>query len=225
MLKNLKALDNVRNTEVGHIQIDYRIAAAMLNFTHKPILPDKNNARQIAISMKNRCEMKINMLDFLLGKTVGTKSIPLIKIEDVKDFPRFKSNELINKIALGTFQFKLVKSYLKDIINHGYPYGVSKNLIGEMEKNKLRDDLLKNKSKIIGMEILPRHGRSSKPCFTDKADISDKNSSKKLTKKFTKVYKAFVLYEPNINSVHAIKGKTLKIKIFNVSILLLTLST
>jgi hypothetical protein len=124
----MKALDNVRNTEVGHIQIDYRIAAAMLNFTHKPVLPDKNNAKQIANLMKNRCNIKINMLDFLLNKTVGTKSIPLISNKDVKDFPRFKSKELINNIALGTFQFKLVKSYLKDIINHGYPYGVSKNL-------------------------------------------------------------------------------------------------
>ncbi len=124
----MKALDNVRNTEVGHIRIDYRIAAAMLNFTHKPVLPDKNNAKQIANLMKNRCNIKINMLDFLLNKTVGTKSIPLISNKDVKDFPRFKSKELINNIALGTFQFKLVKSYLKDIINHGYPYGVSKNL-------------------------------------------------------------------------------------------------
>jgi hypothetical protein len=203
----MKALDNVRNTEVGHIQIDYRIAAAMLNFTHKPVLPDKNNAKQIANLMKNRCNIKINMLDFLLNKTVGTKSIPLISNKDVKDFPRFKSKELINNIALGTFQFKLVKSYLKDIINHGYPYGVSKNLFREIKNKKLRDKLSTNKRKIIAMEILPRHGRSSKLYLEDKTNSSDKNVKKKLTKKFSKVYKAFILYEPNNNTVRGIKGR------------------
>jgi len=180
----------------------------MLNFTHKPIIPDKNNAKQIVKSMKKRCKIKVNKLDFLLNKTVGTKSIPLINNEDAKDFPRFKSKELINKIALCTFQFKLVKSYLKDIINHGYPYGVSKHLFKEINDDKLRNDLIKNKRKVIAMEILPRHGRSSKPYSEDTAELSDKNSKKKLTKRFSKVYKAFVLYEPNNNNALGIKGRT-----------------
>jgi len=103
--------------------------------------------------MKSRCKIKINMLDFLLNKTIGTKSIFLINNDDVRDFPRFKSKELINKIALGTFQFKLVKSYLKDIINHGYPYGVPKNLLVEIENKKPRDQLSQKNRKIIAMEI------------------------------------------------------------------------
>jgi hypothetical protein len=204
-LKHFKALDNVRNTEVGHIQIDYRIAAAMLNFSHKPITPDKNSAKTIANSMKNSCKIKTNKLEFFLNKTVGTKTIPLIKIDDVKDFPRFKSKELINKIAFGTFQFKLVKSYLKDIINHGNPYRVSKNLYKEIKNKILREELEKYKRKIIAMEILPRHGRSSKKVMNGDC-LSDK---KKLTKKFSKVYKAFVLYEPNNNDVIGIKGKSI----------------
>ncbi|CAF0983415.1 unnamed protein product, partial [Brachionus calyciflorus] len=46
MLKNFKALDNIRNTQAGHIQIDYRITCAMINFTHKRSCPDKENKRQ-----------------------------------------------------------------------------------------------------------------------------------------------------------------------------------
>jgi len=210
LLKHLKALDNIRNTEVGHIQIDYRNAAAMLNFTHTPVLPDKNNAKQIANLMKIRCRIKINKLDFLLKKTVGSKSIPLINIADVIDFPHFKSKELMNKIALGTFQLKLVKSYLKDIINHGNPYRVSKNLCSEIKNNKLREDITKNKRKIIAMEILPRHGRSSKTLIENEIGVC----TKKLTKKFSKVYKAFVLYEPNNNNVLGIKGRTVEVKLF-----------
>jgi len=196
-----------------HIQIDYRIAAAMLNFTHKPILPDKNKAKQIANLMKSRCKIKINILDFLLNKTVGTKSIFLINNDDVQDFPRFKSKELTNNIALGTFQFKLVKSYLKDIINHGYPYGVSKSLLVEIKNKKQRDELSRKNRKIIAMEILPRHGRSSKLCMEDKAGLSDKNNKQK-------VYKAFVLYEPNNNNVTGIKGMPLKLIIFIRNIML-----
>ncbi len=64
------------------------------------------------------------------------------------------------------------------------------------------------------MEILPRHGRSSKLCMEDKAGLSDKNNKQKLTKKFSKVYKAFVLYEPNNNNVTGIKGRPLKLIIF-----------
>ncbi len=30
-----------RKTEIGHLQIDYRIACAMLNFLHKPSQSDK----------------------------------------------------------------------------------------------------------------------------------------------------------------------------------------
>jgi hypothetical protein len=205
-LKHNKALDNIRNTQVGHIQIDYRIAAAMLNFTHTPITPDKKNAKKIANSMNNRCKIKRNNLEFLLNKTVGTKNIPLIKIGDVKDFPRFKPSELINEIAFGTFQFKLVKSYLKDIINHGNPYKVSKNNLKEINNKNLRAELENNNRKIIAMEILPRHGRSTKNSLKVKDNEQKKINNKKLTKKFSKVYKAFVLYEPKINSVRGIKG-------------------
>ena len=39
-LKKLLSLDNVRDTVVGHIQIDYRIACAMHNFSFKEIRTD-----------------------------------------------------------------------------------------------------------------------------------------------------------------------------------------
>ena len=52
VLKTLNELDNIRNNQVGHIQIDYRIACAMLNFTHKPCCPDEENGAKIAKRIK-----------------------------------------------------------------------------------------------------------------------------------------------------------------------------
>jgi hypothetical protein len=191
----------------------------MLNFTHKPITPDKGAAKSIANSMRKRSRINKNKLDFLLSKTIGTKNIKLVQLKDVSDFPKFKSKELIRKLAFGTFQLRLCKSYMKDLINHGNPYIVSNDLINDLKDEMLKLEFEKSKTKIIAMEILPRHGRSEKKNDSANEETDDeegkrpkrkkkqKTDSKKLTKKFSKVYKAFVQYEPNNNNINGIKGK------------------
>jgi hypothetical protein len=52
LLKNKKALDNIRNTEAGHIQIDYRICCAMANYNFVPCIPDGNHTVEIANRIK-----------------------------------------------------------------------------------------------------------------------------------------------------------------------------
>ncbi len=47
-LKRHMALNNRRNTEVGHLQIDYRITCAMLNYLHKSCCADGINSESIA---------------------------------------------------------------------------------------------------------------------------------------------------------------------------------
>ncbi len=77
-IKNNKALDNIRNTRAGHIQIDYRIACAILNFLHKPCCPDGEQASIIANKMKNKADSKIfkNYLGRLLKIRFNTKMVP-----------------------------------------------------------------------------------------------------------------------------------------------------
>ena len=48
----MKALNNIRNTIAGHIQIDYRICCAMINYTHKPCCPDDKNVFKIPKLLK-----------------------------------------------------------------------------------------------------------------------------------------------------------------------------
>lgn len=53
----------MRNTEIGHIQIDYRIACAMINFFHKPCCPDGKKAKTIANRMKEKAKTTSNHLE------------------------------------------------------------------------------------------------------------------------------------------------------------------
>jgi hypothetical protein len=52
----------VRNKEVGHIQIDYRIACAMYNYNHKPVVPDGKHAEEIANKIKKKLNIQNNKL-------------------------------------------------------------------------------------------------------------------------------------------------------------------
>jgi hypothetical protein len=69
-IKNLKALDNVRNTIIGHIAIDYRIACAMHNFKYKP-----NRSTILGLNHVERIKNistlpQINKLEFLKNKNI-----------------------------------------------------------------------------------------------------------------------------------------------------------
>jgi hypothetical protein len=53
-LKNKKALDNISNSQLGHIQMDYRICCAMANFNMVICIPDGKNSEN---SKKNKKKM------------------------------------------------------------------------------------------------------------------------------------------------------------------------
>jgi hypothetical protein len=54
-LKNKKALDNISNSQLGHIQMDYRICCAMANFNMVIFIPDGKNSVEIAKRIRKRC--------------------------------------------------------------------------------------------------------------------------------------------------------------------------
>ena len=89
MIKNKKALDNVRNTQIGHIQVDYRICCAMANFTMIPCIPDGKLTIQIAKRIKKRCLKKQNKLSRLL-----MMNLPDFKAQRISDIK-------VSKIFLG----------------------------------------------------------------------------------------------------------------------------
>ncbi len=181
----MQSLDNVRNTILGHLQIDYRIACAMSNFTHKPCETDGVNSRKIASQMKKKAKRLDNSMLGFMNKQLRTNSFKEIKLNDIDDFPKLKMSKIISRITFGTFQPKISLSYISDII---------KNSVFEyLNKKKVASDSTKNK--IIATEIPSRHKRSL-----------NKGDKKRLYKNS---YRVFVNYLPGINKAKAIKGKNM----------------
>lgn len=111
----MKALDIIRNTIAGHIQIDYRIACAMYNFNHKHICPDGKHAQRIAKLIYNRAQkIQTNKLAIILSKQLDTTQFPKFNLSDINDFIKLKRKVMKNKIFLGSFQLKQCVSYIPD---------------------------------------------------------------------------------------------------------------
>lgn len=193
MIKNFKALDNIRNTQAGHIQIDYRIACAMLNFTHISTCPDKQNLYKIASKLKEKVKIDKNPLSYLLTKHLDTKEITPVDLGSITDFPKLNSAQLIRKIFLGTFQLKQSKSYVSDIIKNGKAYTIPEKLLSKL-KNKTNKE-----SKIIALEIVSRHKRSEKK-------VSETCKNQDYMREFRNKYKIFLEYVPSWIGSKSIKG-------------------
>jgi predicted oxidoreductase len=195
LIKSFKALDNIRNTQVGHIMIDYRIACAMSNLFHKPICPDGNNSVKIAKKITDKTKINVNKLEFLLTKHLDTKLITPIDLSEINDFPKLTPSELKQEIFLGSFQFKQCTSYVPDMLKNGEAFIINNELLKKIPDINLKNDLLN--SKIIAVEILSRHKRSR--------NKAAKNAS--YVKKFRTIYKVFIQYLSNISSPNSIKCK------------------
>ncbi|CAF0938030.1 unnamed protein product [Brachionus calyciflorus] len=191
MLKNNKALDNIRNTEAGHIMIDYRICCSMINFDLKPSCPDGENAEKIATKILIRSQKKENDLEFLLGKHLDTKSICPISFSEILDFPVLKRKSMKNNIFLGSYQFNQAKSYLIDLIKNKNAFLVQNNIIKKHISKESQN------MKIISIELPSRHKRSKKR-------ESSKNNI--FSKSFRNTYKVFVQYVPYLNNSKGIKA-------------------
>ena len=120
-MKNNKALDNIRNTQAGHILIDYRICCAMLNFNMKPCVPDGKDTVEIAKRIKKRCLKKQNKMESLLEMKFTTTVISS-DIKTISDFPQLKLSQIRKRITLGSFKLRQCQSYVEQIEQHGKVY-------------------------------------------------------------------------------------------------------
>ncbi len=200
-----KALNNIRNTVAQHILIDYRIAAAMINFTHKPITADGNESALVAKRIRKKANQiyQENDLSFLLNKQLDTSLMAPIKLSSLNDFPRLKLNEITQKILFGTYQMKLAKSYIDELIkNEKNAFILADRIINQIENFELKSELQRNETKIIGIEIISRHRRGI-----------DKKKSKLESLKFRNNYKLFIQYVPGMNGHKNIKSKVNEINL------------
>jgi len=186
-----KALNNIRNTSANHIMIDYRNAAAMNNFVHKPAETDGVNAFKIAKRLRKKANnpLQINKLSFLLNKHLGSSLLPLVKLSSITDFPKLKKKEIIEKILLGSYQFRMAKSYVQDLKKDGTAYSISEKFL-QIHSQDIKKD---KETKIIAAKLSSRHRRGQEKINNIKT--------------FRVMYKIFIEYIPNRNSYKSIKSK------------------
>ena len=208
-IKNYKSLDNISNNEIGHIQIDYRIACAMINFTHVAECPDGNQAVEVARRLREitsrPAAKQINRLLPLMRKTLNTTDVPNARLDTIDDFPRLSIEQLTQHIFLGTYQVKQCISYIQEMVARGFVSRLSQNAIVKLEDLDLRNELEEidgsARTKCIGFEIVSRYHRSKKNASQkDKAlGLSDSDGKK------INAYKLFIQYEPRHNTPGGIK--------------------
>jgi hypothetical protein len=199
-VKKFLALNKRRNSEVGHLQIDYRIACAMVNFTHKPCCADASNAEKIAKRiLKKMIAPKTNILAKLIKLRLGTKITSAYDLNSISDFPKLKKSHLIKKFFLGSYYMKMCKSYLFDFLKTNAIYlitekSITKSLsIDNLDRNLLFD----GRSNIIAVELTSRHHRGT----------LKKTKQMNYVKQFRARYTVFIQYVPNQHNVEAITCK------------------
>jgi len=166
-----------------------------MNFIHKPSCPDGENAFKIARRMKKRadCKVRKNQLNSLLCIRFNTKKKPSTDLSDINDFPKLKLRQLVTGIFWGTFQVRMCKSYIEDLLKNHECFFLDDIDLKHTEKDK--NSTKSDKAKIFGIEIYSRHKRG---------EIKIINTDEK---KLRVKYKVIIQYEPHLNSVKSIKSK------------------
>ena len=210
-LKNFKALDYIQNRHSPHLNIDTRIAAAMLNFTHKPFVQDKPKTKTVAQRLlKKMNKYQINKLSFLFNqrfpkslkrKNKSTYILKPVSIDGLSDFPILTKNQIDKKLNMGTYKTKISPGYIHDIclLNKAYfldPVELVKKIPEGELYDKLRNDFKDPSqplSKILAVEVPSRMTRGTRIDWTDtetetESEFGSVCEEVKIQKKTYKVY-------------------------------------
>jgi hypothetical protein len=219
--KNLR-----RNTEIGHLALDYRIACAMINFLHRPCFTDlkKNKdgsvdtvrADKIADRLLKKCENPTeNHLENILKLRLGTNAVPKIKFSDITDFPKLSKSTMISKLFFGNYYLKQSIKYLADIIKTGWVSRIDHSTLSkhpDFAEALSSVDLMK--SRIIGLKMISRHQRGLLSKRMNRTENPSKTAeTTKMVdhvQNFRKYYTVFIQYLPSLNRSRSIICKTIQ---------------
>ena len=186
LLKNKKALDNIRNTQAGPILIDYRICCAMSNFSMKACVPDGKHSVQIAEILNKKCSETENKLESLLDLKF-TSNLTSVEFEEVNDFPQLTLAQLKNRIIFGSFKLRKCPSYMEQLSQHGKAFFLNDTLLDKfVTQSEVKKEL--KFSKILAVQINSRQNNAKKSSI-DRIDAID-------SKSFTTCYRLFIQYIP-----------------------------
>ncbi len=126
LLKNKKAVENIRNSQAGHILVEYRICCATANFNMIPCVPDGKHTNENATRIKKRCLKKQNKLSGLLRISLPDfKSQPMSDFKSINDFPVLTLSKFQRRITLGSFKIRQSRSYIEQIIKNGTVFSLN----------------------------------------------------------------------------------------------------
>ncbi len=109
---------------------------------------------------KADCHVHRNKLDLLLNVRLNTKKTLSTDLTAITDFPKLKKKQLIAGIFLGTFQLRLCKSYISDVVNNNECFVIDKDISRQIKNGTKKQKISGSiNSKIIGIEISSRHKR------------------------------------------------------------------
>ncbi len=216
-LKQFYALDYTRNSKLGYLNAEYRIACAILNFSHVPTVTDKPNTLKVAQILKERSSVErsafCNPMDCLLTKQTRTKLFQKIELQTINNFPRLDPEVMNLFVSCGTYNLKRSKQYLIDLVTHNVAYKVDKKMLltqltmlNETQKKfqnrrdkyqDLMNDILNENSRVVAVEIFSRNHRSEKTPKKCTSDDEIDNDNESNSKKLKKIYKVFICYWRN----------------------------
>jgi hypothetical protein len=213
-----------RNSELGHLAIDYRIACAMINYLHKPCITDlkkkkdgsmdEKRAQKIGSRLLHKCKNSTeNHLENILKLRLGTSAIPKVKFEDVSDFPKMSRATMVSKLFFGNYYIHQSIRYLDDLLKTGWVSRINQSVLEKAQYASFSQSIDLNRTRILGIKMISRHKRSVPSIRATKKDTENKLIKKKKKtdhiQKFKKYYTVFVQYMPNIN-----RSKSILCKIF-----------
>ena len=197
ILKNKKSLDNIRNSQAGHILIDYRICCAMSNFSMNLCNPDGKDAIEIATKIRKRSKITENAISSLL-KIRLTPTLKYLLIQEINDFPQLTIKQLYKKVTFSSFKLRQCQSYLEQLIVNGKIHCLD---LKSIKNYLINQEILKdmNQTKLLAVQIPSRHKRGRKKNLEKTTDM-DSHS-------FSKCYKVFVQYIPNFDLTNDVTKK------------------
>ena len=98
----------------------------MYNFCHVPCEPDGPDSNFISNQIREKTKIIENKMKFFLKMKFGTRFFNLKTFNDVKnEFPRLTLQEIRKYITFGSYQIRLSRSYIGEIIENNK---ISRNL-------------------------------------------------------------------------------------------------
>lgn len=146
------------NLALRHMFEDFRIAAALINAFHRPIV-DNVQADEFIDRIDQRLRLPNRLADFVKDRNLNRQRVAFQRMNvndpDFLDFPRLTEDELI-RFAVGTYHLKLAKSYFAEHLKPDGNYLIE--LYRDMDTDILEDfGIEMNDGWILRCQIQSRH--------------------------------------------------------------------